>query len=129
MLRYYDRTILYAYDDIVSLRIVEIPGENVGLRQRGYGRVYCSTDLPDRMVIGWYRYVGYRMFRRSGYGCSDCSFILCTTCLHVYDYTSSRSNLSEPYDSPSDSTCDCVTPALVHFRRALYVALLSTDVQ
>jgi hypothetical protein len=54
---------------------------------------------------------------------------LCTTCLHVYDYTSSRPNLPEPYYSLSASTCDYATPALVHFRRASRVALLSTDVR
>ena len=135
VLRHHGGTALHACDDTVSLRMVEIPGENVGLGRRGYGRVHCSTDLPDRMVTGWYRRVGCRMFLRSRYGCSDCSFVLCTACLHVYDHTSSRPNLLEPYDSPpssfppSDSTYNRATPALVHFRRASRVALLSTDVR
>ena len=129
MLRHYSCTALHACDDTVSLRMVEIPGENAGSGRRGYGRVHCSTDLPDRMFTGWYRRVGCRMFLRSGYGCSDCSFVLYTTYLGVYDHTSSRPNLPEPYDSPSDSTCDHATPALVHFRRASRIALLSTDVR
>ena len=59
----------------------------------------------------------------------DCLFMLSTTCLHVYDHTSSRPNLPEPYRSLSASTCDHATPALVYFRRASRVALLSTDVR
>lgn len=129
MLRHYGCTTLHACDDTVSSRMVEIPGKNVGLGRRGSGRVHCSTDLPDRMATGWYRRVGCRMFLWSGYGCSGHVFMLCTTCLHAYDHTSSHPNHPEPYDSPSASTCDHATPALVHFRRGSRVALLSTDVR
>ena len=101
MLRHYSRMILYICDDTVSLQIVEILGEIVSLEQHRYRRVYCSTDLPDRMVTGWYRYVSCRMFLQSRYGYSDYSFVLCTTCLYIYDYTSSYPNLSESYDSLS----------------------------
>jgi hypothetical protein len=100
MLRYYSCTALYACDDTVSLRMVEIPGKNVGSGRRRCGRVHCSTDLPDRTVTGWYRRVGCRMFLRSGYGCSDCMSMLPTTCLCAYGYTSSRPNLSEPCTIP-----------------------------
>jgi hypothetical protein len=132
MLRYYGCTALYACDDTVSLRMVEIPGENVGSGRRGCGRVHCSTDLPDRMVTGWYRRAGCRMFLWSGYGCSDYMSMLPTTCLCAYGYTSSHPNLSEPCTippPPSASTCDRATPALVRFRRTLHVAPLSTDVR
>ena len=54
VLRHYGGTALYACDDTVSLRMVEIPGENVGLGRRGCGCVHYSTDLPDRVVTGWY---------------------------------------------------------------------------
>lgn len=100
MFRYYGRATLHACDDAVSLRMVEIPGENVGLGRRGCGRVHCSTDLPDGMAMGWYHRVGRRMFLRSGYGCSDYVSMLSTTCLYTYDHTSSHPNLPEPYDSP-----------------------------
>jgi hypothetical protein len=55
--------------------------------------------------------------------------MLYTTCLYIYDYTSSRPNLSKPYYSLSTSTYDYTTPTLVYFRRALYIALLSTDIR
>jgi hypothetical protein len=100
MLRHYGCTALYACDDTVSLRMVEIPGKNVGSGRRGCGRVHCSTDLPDRVVTGWYRRVGCRMFLWSGYGCSDYMPVLPTTCLCAYGYTSSQPNLSEPYTIP-----------------------------
>jgi hypothetical protein len=129
MLRHYGCTALYVCDDTVSLRIVEIPGKNVGSGRRGCRCIHCSTDLPDRMITGWYRRVGCRMFLWFRYGCSDRLFVLCTTCLYVYDYTSSRPNLPKPYHSLSASTCDHATPTLVHFRRASRVALLSTDVR
>ena len=79
--------------------------------------------------MGWYHRVGRWMFLRSGYGCSDYVSMLSTTCLYTYDHTSSHSNLSEPYDSPSASTCNHATPAHIHFRRTSRVALLSTDVR
>jgi hypothetical protein len=129
MLRHYSCTALHACDNTVSLRMVEIPGKNVGSGRRRCGCVYCSTDLPDRMITGWYRRVGCRMFLRFGYRCSDCLFILSTTCLYVYDHTSSSPNLPEPYHSLSASTCDYAIPTLVHFQRASRVALLSTDVR
>ena len=69
------------------------------------------------------------MSLRSGYGCSGYVFVLCAACLYAYDHTSSHPNRPEPHDSPPASTCDHATPALVHFRRASRVALLSTDVR